>query len=71
MSVYNNKRATYQHLLERITLPSLKNLKKNQDMPLTIHNSISNKVPGAIRNHINLLFIQVQSQAPRICFIFT
>ena len=37
--VYNNKHAYYQHLLERIRLPSMES-RRIQDMLLTIHNSI-------------------------------
>ena len=51
--VYNNKHAYYQHLLERIRLPSMES-RRIQDMLLTIHNSISNKAPQAIRNLIYL-----------------
>lgn len=50
---YNDKHASYQHLLERIRLPSMES-RRIQDMLLTIHNSISNKAPRAIRNLINL-----------------
>lgn len=51
--VYNDKHASYQHLLERIRLPSMES-RRIQDMLLTIHNSISNKAPRAIRSVINL-----------------
>ena len=51
--VCNDKHANYQHLLERIRLPSIKT-QRIQDMLLTINNSISNKAPQAIRNLINL-----------------
>lgn len=51
--VYNDKHASYQHLLDRIRLPSMES-RRIQDMLLTIHNSISNKAPRAIRNLINL-----------------
>ena len=50
--VYNDKHANYQHLLKRIRLPSMET-QRIQDMSLTIHNSISNKAPQAIRNLIN------------------
>jgi len=51
--VYNDKHASYQHLLDRIRLPSMES-RRIQDMLLTVHNSISNKAPQAIRNLINL-----------------
>ena len=51
--VYNDKHTSYQHLLERIRLPSMES-RRIQDMLLTIHNSISNKTPRAIKNLINL-----------------
>jgi len=49
--VYNDKHASYQHLLDRIRLPSMES-PRIQDMLLTIHNGISN-TPRAIRNLIN------------------
>ena len=52
-NVYNDKHASYQHLLERIRLPSMES-RRIQDKLLTIHNSISNKAPQVIRNLINL-----------------
>jgi len=51
--VYNDKHASYRHLLDRIRLPSMET-RRIQDMSLTIHNSISNKAPQAIRNLTNL-----------------
>lgn len=51
--VYNDKHASYQHLLERIRLPSMES-RRIQDMLLTIQNSISNKAPRAIRKLMNL-----------------
>ena len=51
--VFYDKHAPYQHLLDRIRLSSIES-QRIQDMLLTIHNSISNKVPRAIRNLINL-----------------
>ena len=51
--VYNDKHASYQHLLERIRLPSMES-RRIQDMLLTKHRSISNKAPQVIRNLINL-----------------
>lgn len=51
--VYNDKHASYQHLLERIRLHSMES-RRIQDMLLTIQNSISNKAPRAIRKLMNL-----------------
>ena len=50
---YNDKHASYKHLLERIRLPSMES-RRIQDLLLTIHNSIWNKAPQSIRNFINL-----------------
>ena len=68
--VYNNKHAYYQHLLERIRLPSMES-RRIQDMLLTIHNSISNKAPQAIRNLINLRSFKYNLRRQEYVFIFT
>ena len=49
--IFKDKSASYQDLLERIGLSSLET-RRIQDMQLTINNSISDKVPPAIRDFI-------------------
>ena len=51
--IFRDKSASYQDLLERIRLPTLKT-RRIQDMLLTINNSISDKAPPAIRDLITL-----------------
>ena len=51
--VYNDKHTSYQHHLERIRVPSMES-RRILDMLLTIHKTMSNKAPRAIRNLIDL-----------------
>ena len=51
--IFKDKSASYQDLLEGIRLPSMET-RRIQDMLLTINNSISDKVPPAIRDVITL-----------------
>lgn len=66
---YNDKHAFYQHLLERIRLPSMES-RRIQDMLLTIHNSISNKAPREIRNLSNLRSFKYNLSAKNMFYLY-
>lgn len=62
-----DKHVSYQHLLERIRLPSIES-RRIQDISLTIHNSISNKAPWAISDCINFHSLSTISSAKNVFY---